>query len=280
MREIDVAFAVRPGEHACSRCERPEDRERLAVALARAGIARGHKVVYLCGRSEASATVAHLCAADDAAGQALGSGQLEVRDAEAVYAPDGVFDADRMLAAVEREEARALAEGFTGLSLIGDVGAGVEGVAGAERLAEYERRLDAGRGETLVLLCQYDHRRFDGGTLCDVAAEHRVDVSPELAALGRSGALAAARVHRPETLRLAGTLDFEAAGAVAEVLGAHFPGALRVDLEDLRYVDVSGMRALRERPGEELTIAAASEAVRRLVELLGWDTDPAVVIGS
>jgi hypothetical protein len=38
------------------------------------------------------------------------------------------------------------------------------------------------------------------------------------------------------------------------------------------------MRALRGRIGEQLTIVAASSQVRRLIEVLGWDTDPDVAL--
>jgi hypothetical protein len=39
-----------------------------------------------------------------------------------------------------------------------------------------------------------------------------------------------------------------------------------------------GMRALRGGKGQSLTIHAASDAVRRLAELLAWDTDPDVEV--
>jgi anti-anti-sigma factor len=182
-----------------------------------------------------------------------------------------------MLEALRDERTRALDEGYTGMSLTGDVGGGVSGAPGAEHLAEYERRIDEEfEGTTQVLLCQYDHSQFDAGTLSDVAAAHRVDVSPELATIGRIGSIAAARVHPSDTLRLAGELDFESAPDVADVLDAHFHGQLRLDLADLSYIDVAGMRALRGRKGQGLTISASSESVRRLVGLLAWDTDPTV----
>jgi hypothetical protein len=38
------------------------------------------------------------------------------------------------------------------------------------------------------------------------------------------------------------------------------------------------MRALRGRTGQSLTIVAASPAVRRLLALLTWDTDPAIEV--
>jgi STAS domain-containing protein len=63
---------------------------------------------------------------------------------------------------------------------------------------------------------------------------------------------------------------------VSEVLDAHFHGPLRLDLANLSYVDVAGMRALRGRRGQRLTISPASDAVRRLLALLAWDTDPDV----
>jgi hypothetical protein len=54
-------------------------------------------------------------------------------------------------------------------------------------------------------------------------------------------------------------------------------GSLALDLADLHYVDVVGMRELRGQPGERsIAIVAASEAVRRLSDLMGWDTDPEV----
>ena len=105
-----------------------------------------------------------------------------------------------------------------------------------------------------------------------------VVVSPGLAAIGRTGVLAAARVTPPETLRLAGELDFEVAEDVAEILATEFPGPRRVDVADLDFVDVTGLRALRGRRGEQLVISVASDAVHRLVGLLGWDTDPAVEV--
>jgi len=49
-----------------------------------------------------------------------------------------------------------------------------------------------------------------------------------------------------------------------------------LDLADLSYVDVAGMRALRGRKGQHLIITPASNAVRRLVALMAWDTDPDV----
>jgi ABC-type transporter Mla MlaB component len=203
---------------------------------------------------------------------------LELRDASRASGGSGAFDAGEMVRALRADHDRALAEGYTGLSLCGDAAAGLSGVPG-ERLADYEHRVDADLAdETIVLLCQYDDPAFDDRTVAGVMSAHHVVVSPGLAAIGRTGVLAAARVTPPDMLRLAGELDFEAAAGVAGVLETEFGGRRHIDAADLDFVDVAGMRALRGEQGEPLMFSAASEAVRRLVGLLGWDTDPSVQV--
>jgi anti-anti-sigma regulatory factor len=148
---------------------------------------------------------------------------------------------------------------------------------GGEQLGAYEARL-AGDVDapSYSILCQYEHGGFGTGLLSDAIEAHELEASPELAAIGRDGELAAARDRGRDALRLAGELDFGCAQTVSEVLDAHFQGPLRLDLADLSYVDVAGMRALRARKGQRLIISPASDAVRRLLALLAWDTDPDV----
>jgi ABC-type transporter Mla MlaB component len=249
----DFVFPMRPGEPARFRVADAADRDRLDAAFVRAGLRRGHMVVYLCAESAADDTSTRLRGLDDAVDDALARGQIEVRDARAASEPDGTFDIDGLLEAIRDEHARAVYHGYTGLSLTGDVDAALTSV-GADRVAEYERRLERELvGGTQVLLCRYDHSH---------------------------AGLAAARVRAPETLRLAGELDYESADDLATVLDEHFSGPRRLDLADLSYVDVSAMRALRGPSGQPLTIAGASEPVRRLVDLLGWDTDPTVEVAA
>ena len=53
-------------------------------------------------------------------------------------------------------------------------------------------------------------------------------------------------------------------------------GRSAFDLADLEFVDVAGLRALRGTHGHPIAIAAPSDAVLRLVGMLGWDSDPGV----
>jgi ABC-type transporter Mla MlaB component len=272
-----AAIAIRRGEHACSRFDRREDRECIADAFMRVGLRLGHRVVYLCRSSDVDATLTRLESAEPDVGSALRTGALELRDA---YLADGAFGVERMIAALRAEHHRALADGFSGLSMAGDVSAALAG-ASAEDLVEYERRVDEEFGDaTQMVLCQYDQQRFQTGALVEITEAHHVEVSPALATIDPTGALAAARVHPPETLRLAGDLDFETVDGLIGFLDDNVHGLLRVDLADVEFADVAGMRALRGARSRQLMIAGASDPVRRLVGLLGWDTDPGVVVAA
>jgi ABC-type transporter Mla MlaB component len=272
-----LAVPVRPGEHACCHFAHADDRERLAVAFVRDRLRRGDKVVYFFDGDDAAALVSRLERLDPGFEAAVARGQFEVRQARDAYIPDGRFEADRMLALLREEHDRARADGYTGLSVTGEMPDAVCELPGGEQLGAYEARIASDiDAPSYSVLCQYDHGGFGRGLLSGVIEAHEVDASPELAAIGRDGELAAARDRNRDALRLAGELDFGCAQTVSEVLDAHFPGPLRLDLADLSYVDVAGMRALRGRKGQRLTISPASDAVRRLLELLAWDTDPEI----
>jgi anti-anti-sigma regulatory factor len=274
------AVAVRPGEHACCRSAHADDRHRLALAFVRAGLDRSHKVTYLSGEDDAIRFIADLIATDDRVDEALQRGQLEVSPAPGEYLPDGTFDRARLRDALVDTQARALADGYSGLSMAADMSWALGLAPLLEQLVEYEREVTRmlESDARLAFLCIYDHGRFGATALAVLVESHSVDVSPELAQIGRVGYLAASRVLPGPTLRLCGELDFGCADAVAGMLDAHYHGPLRLDLAEIRYVDVTGFRALRGKNGRRLVITSASEPVRRLLRLLGWDTDPAIEI--
>jgi anti-anti-sigma factor len=248
----------------------------------RTALAQDHKAVYLSDRDRSA--VLHELDGDPTLDapirRALARDQLDIRGATDTYMPDGVFEGDRMVSTIRAEHALALGQGYAALSITAEMTPALCGVPGTEDLAEYERVADAVQESTLVLLCQYEQGRFAAGTLTDVAAAHQVDVSPELAPIARTRCLSAARTNAGSTLRLAGELDHRAAAAVSHVLDAHFHGDVLVDLADVSYADVTGLRALRGRTERRLTIAAASDVVRRLMRLMSWDTDALVDVAT
>jgi ABC-type transporter Mla MlaB component len=274
---------VRHGEHACCRFAQPEDRDRLAIAFMREGLRRGDKVVYICDREDVEVVAGRLETLDPGFASAMARGQFEIHPAHETYIPDGKFDPNRMVGVVRDAYDNALAEGYAGLSITGEVPEAVCQAQGGMQVSVYEARLHSDHQEQVEvnappysILCQYGHEPPASVILSDIVAAHDVDLPPELAPIGRRGELEAARERSCGALRLSGELDFGSANTVSEVLGRHFEGPLRLDLADLSYVDVAGIRALCAGDRERVIIARASAAVRRMVALLAWDTDPSI----
>jgi ABC-type transporter Mla MlaB component len=268
---VDAGAIIRPGEHACCRFGSASDRRRLVASVVGRVLRRGDRAVYLHERVDAHELVSDLTDADEAIGTALERGQLVVRSPR-IHAVEGTFDTDFLLGWCSDERDRSLADGYEGLTLIVEAGSSI---ADAQTLEDFEARLDALASPATTILCINDPARIAPSSA--VASSHDVDLAPELAPVGRKGHLEAAHL-RSGALRLAGELGFDAAPILAEVLGARCCGSLALDLADLHFVDIVGMRELRGRPGERsIAILAASEAVRRLSDLMGWDTDPGVV---
>jgi ABC-type transporter Mla MlaB component len=268
---LDGAGAIiRPGEHACCRFGSASDRRRVVASVVGDVLRRGDRAVYLHDRLDADELVSDLADAGEAVGTALERGQLVVRSPR-IHAVEGTFDIDFLLGWCSDERDRSLADGYERVTLIVEVGASI---ADAQALEDYEQRLDALASPATAILCIYDPARVAPSSAA--ALLHDVDLAPELAPVGREGYLEAADL-RSGALRLAGELDYDAVPALTDVLRARGRGSLALDLADLHFVDVAGMRGLRGRPGERsIAIVAASEAVRRLSDLMGWDTDPGV----
>jgi ABC-type transporter Mla MlaB component len=268
---LDGAGAIiRPGEHACCRFGSASDRRRVVASVVGDVLRRGDRAVYLHDRLDADELVSDLADAGEAVGTALERGQLVVRSPR-IHAVEGTFDIDFLLGWCSDERDRSLADGYERVTLIVEVGASI---ADAQALEDYEQRLDALASPATAILCIYDPARVAPSSA--VALLHDVDLAPELAPVGREAYLEAADL-RSGALRLAGELDYDAVPALTDVLRARGRGSLALDLADLHFVDVAGMRGLRGRPGERsIAIVAASEAVRRLSDLMGWDTDPGV----
>lgn len=99
---------------------------------------------------------------------------------------------------------------------------------------------------------------------------------------GRADVAPAARCEHLEAVaadhvvRLAGELDAEAAATVVALIDKRGERPICLDLSELEFVDVAGLRALRGTQQHPIAIAAPSDAVLRLVGMLGWDADPDV----
>lgn len=161
------------GDHVCGiYYSEQEYRGQISSYITR-GLALNEKVFYITHSHTAHQVMAMLRAEGVDVDDALARGQLVFLTAAESYLQEGDFDPDRMIDVVGAAEKEALAEGYAGLRVTGEMTWALGGEAGTERLMEYEAKLNKFfPGSKAQAICQYDGRRFAPETLLEMLQNH------------------------------------------------------------------------------------------------------------
>lgn len=264
------------GDHACLVYSSDQGRRDPVLHFLRAGLQAGEKVVYITEDGPGEGFAGSIVPGPDTSA-ALASGQLEVRSAEDVYLTAGAFDIEGVIELLHESAAQAQLQGFSGHRVTGEMDWALSSGVGTAPLFDYEQRVDAALRQTgTTALCQYDKRRFDAQTVREVERVHPLVLADEgdgaghglLIEPGPAGALILrGEIDRSNSASLARSLEAVAARR----------DEVRLDLRELSFIDVAGLRAIRnaaeqiEAAGGSLTLVAPRFVVRLVITLLGID---------
>ncbi|QMU77176.1 STAS domain-containing protein [Streptacidiphilus sp. PB12-B1b] len=276
------------GDHLCLAFADDAEQRRVVTAYLAAGLQRGERVLYFADLNEPGQVLGWLEAAGADPGAALGRGQLTVTTADDSYLAAGSFDADTMVATLQQEVHDALAAGWNGLRVSGEMGWALRGVPGAEQLGAYETKVNAVfAGRPALAICQYDARRFGTAQLHEFDRRHPGAV--ELDALYSDAALRLVPAFRAgqRALRVVGTVDYRTTEALAGVLETvlGWPGDVWVDMSALEFIDLAGMRALaraaeRLPAGRRMHVVELAPMLCQVVSVIGWDEHPSLTVSA
>ena len=172
LHEID---GLKLGDHLCWIYRNDLEFRSFLVPFLHDGLKRNERVLCILDGQTAPKILKYL--EDDGleTSTALPRCRLQILTTTETYLREGVFDPERMLALLRSEEDRSLQCGFSGLRVTGDMSWTLRGVPGAERLIEYEAKLNEFFPTSKCLgLCQYDQRHFKAEILLDVLAAHPI----------------------------------------------------------------------------------------------------------
>ncbi len=162
-------------DHACLIYGTREEQFDVIVPYLRIGLDRRERCLYVADENTAEAIAAALSAAGVGVDAAIRNGALSILTSREVYLKDGDFDPDRMIRLLEDATAAARAAGFHALRAAGEMTWAIGNVPGADRLIEYEARLERFFPlHDCMALCQYNRRRFPADVLLDVIRTHPI----------------------------------------------------------------------------------------------------------
>lgn len=168
-----AAPRLRHGDHSCGVYRTDEDHQALILDFVGQGVEENEKIFYIVNLLTAARLRSILEEGGIAVEPLMAKGQLVVLTAKQAYLRDGDFDPDRMIALLRSETEKALAEGYRGLRVTGEMNWALSGEAGSERLVEYEAKLNTFfPSSSCKALCQYDQRHFDAEALLDILHTH------------------------------------------------------------------------------------------------------------
>ncbi|MFJ6722448.1 SpoIIE family protein phosphatase [Streptomyces sp. NPDC091259] len=242
------------GDHSCCAYSDDQEKSRAVTGFVGAGLANGERVLYFTDTTAARTVTDSLEAAGLDVDAAQARGQLAVHGASQSYLRLLPFDPDAVIAGMRQACEEAVAAGYPGLRVVGEMDWCTREVPGAERLLEYELRLEAEVFADLPVtgLCLFDRRLDIAGAAALPIAAHRTHV-----AAGHHGegshiahpapALHVTPLHEGLGARLVGHADLDSRPDLAASLSAlvRVPGAVvNLDLTGVDFFDVDAVAQL------------------------------------
>lgn len=155
--------------HTCLIYDDPARRDALTRAYIESGVARGNAIRYFSDETPEDVVQSWVTGLPGWRGE----GQVRVASAIDAYCPDGTFNPRRTVDALPVVYQHVREAGFTGSRAVGQMSWALRGVAGSERLLEYEALLNTVVSDIPHIgMCQYDARKFDGATIFHVLRLH------------------------------------------------------------------------------------------------------------
>jgi hypothetical protein len=259
--------AIGPGHHVCGLFDRAAERHEVLVEYVEAGLAAGERVWVFTDARPGEDLAATLAGAGVDVAGAQRRGALALVAAADSYLRELPFTPERMVADLHAAVDAALADGYTGFRVTGDMGWAARDLPGADRLEEYERAVEevyATRPATG--LCQYTSGEFPHDRLAGLCGSHtHVAQRP---VLSETELLRIHRLAAPGWLRVSGEADVTGALLLRDEV-ERTEGDVHLDVRRLRFADVCGLRPLTELARERrIVLHHPTDGLRRLLMLL------------
>ena len=161
------------GTHICQIFSDNDERSEALLKFLVSGLAAGERAACFSEKVTEQTIRGFFAEKGLSYEQLSGNGAFSLSGTRDVYFEGNRFDPDRMLAILTQYYQEALAMGFNGARVIGEMSPEVQLLPGGERLLEYESKVSLLlKTHPVTSVCQYDARAFDGATIMDILKVH------------------------------------------------------------------------------------------------------------
>jgi hypothetical protein len=165
--------AFPPGIHVCQIFNDDEERLDGLLKFVCSGLQAGERTCCFSDNINEAVLAEFLGRQGISCQEKRGSGALTLAGTREVYFQNNCFDPERILNLLTQYHKESVAQGYPAARVIGEMSPEVGQLEGGDRLLEYEARVSLLLREyPVTAVCQYDARRFGGGTILDVLKVH------------------------------------------------------------------------------------------------------------
>jgi len=174
-RLLDVLVQIGLHDHICLIYESQGEQLAMPVPSIRMGLERGEKCIFIAPEKTLRDVSEGLHAIGVDVDEAMNSGRLAVASQEDTYLKNGHFEPDRMIRFLADSLEPAIASGFSGLRVVGEMTWALGGDLGTGQLIEYEAKLNHFvHDHPVAVTCQYDRNRFSPEVILNVIRTHPI----------------------------------------------------------------------------------------------------------
>lgn len=168
-------------DHLCLIYKTRDEQFAAVVPFIQIGLERGEKCVYIADENSAADVLAAMRQAGVDVDGTVKSGALTVAGKQDSYLRQGYFDPDLMIEFLRESTKAAKSAGYSALRVTGEMTWMLGGDPGAERLIEYESKLNRFIPDNDCLaICQYNREKFSSETILDVIRTHPLVIYEDL----------------------------------------------------------------------------------------------------
>jgi PAS domain S-box-containing protein len=169
---------LKHGDHICPIYENEAEQMAVAIPFLKKGLARGERCLYVADDRSAEQIAQALKAAGVDVSHEQARGALLILTKRETYLKAGdEFDPQAMIEFLHLAEVQALAEGFSGLRVLGETAWALGPKVTSHRLIEYEALVNEFlKNSRSLCLCQYNRQRYDPAIIHDVLRTHPIAI--------------------------------------------------------------------------------------------------------